>query len=922
MSTLSISTISINLAAKQMASANPSIHLVPSLDGTRYYTSGLWRGILVMIYKIAEKVFKSDLLKINSESIEEAMKSSFSKKMKSVQFAHRTYKQHLDFLKRIPQALEPKKESLFKAIEKITAWNQWIFPRLEKNMGKEYEEFVEINDIQKLILLESLIKTPMPLQSLLKLANEQDIKEEDKNDLNPWIEEINTKLNSRYLSEHYLISCSVLHSALNKLVDDDQIARDNIENGLSQLGCAIFSTEDKTQKKFREEIYKNRVVMVDGKPIKLGEPLSAPKFNENDQFHVYPFLEDPQKVIVIPINPALINRQENDYQESESIIAFVEPLQVDYMGRFKICPKLIPLKDCWPSLKEYHKKKVILQIATFVKKALKRKQTPKNLELKRIFLDKNFLIVSSIPYFQGEFDYYCLENFIFEATEKSPGSFIDIMLYLENYLPKSYRKNEDGKGDYRKEENIFQHTLFYQNLVEETLKGIQLNRENISKKVDEKINGFESKEVKIQVENGMKVVNLVKDQQNSILEQVRQLHIDHQQALKDIARIYLEEYQKGKYGAILPDRLVSTVIERYQDEVVSHGRFYNFLVEKIVHKRSIINDEVVSQLVNLTTNGLKEEEIKFLVEKGKKLPELIEKQQKEILIAVLPEFFEKWWEKRAVKNIEDIYFEEYLKGKYFGEITEKLIDITTERFRKEAIPLALDQHVWSTCGNKFSEKDRIFGLALLNWIKMLIENHKLPENLSQQSVYFNDRNKIFCDNKWSKTYDYCKIENFLFNFTEKYPYMFHSIMNQLKKDIKDEDWPERDFYRSVVKNFLLQCDYSKGIITSIASKMSLKLTKTLFNNATKLAQQVIDQRNSILKSLKNGNLGKSVNEDEENEEYNDVEEKITEMIIQVYGEEYDKIGFISVLPQLLVDIVIKRCQTAIERCQKKLQQQI
>lgn len=572
---LPISTLSMNLRALnsrsnvQYISGKYDKYLTPSLDGTRYYTSGIWQKVLLIIYGIAEEIFGRHLFAEKDRKVKEITDFSCKQITKDLLLARNTYLQHLNFL--YGEGFAPEESKYKESIRTITSWNQWIFPRLNNTM-EHWNEFQEIRELQHLISLEQILggaKCRLPIEYLIQLAQkdsrlEKEEKEQYMKLLNPWITGVNEKIKSVLLPKKtHLLQVTTFHRALHILIDlytqrncvnrADVIKkqRDLLEKHLNALGCKLMLVGDETQENFRKKVYQQKKIKIDGNVLKLGKPLGVLSFDFKDTFHVYPLVwKEKNCVLLIPANPCVISRQRLYYEQHTSKIPFIPCFYEDYWGRFKICPTMSScLKDYkWTSIDklDIEDKKIVLKIATLVKSLIQGCMTPTKLDIKKFFFDDEKELISIFAYTSAPYDYCRLENFVLEAANGNPLVFKHIM--IESGLTK-----------------MQEHT-FFNNVVLSASNKPSISKEEIFKLLKGKTKILDIETQKKLVDEGLEVIDKITDQRNRILKCVENHNINNTLAQENIQKIYLQEYDQWNYGCNLPDHLVADVIKKYNDE--------------------------------------------------------------------------------------------------------------------------------------------------------------------------------------------------------------------------------------------------------------------------------------------------------------------------------------------------------------------
>jgi hypothetical protein len=419
------------------------LDLVPNGFGTRlYHVSEGWGRLWKWFFNIIELFIGEGFEK---EKLQEALEKThtiFKKEVSSIQEHIKNYNSYL-------QAIidgNMVKESYHDVCHSITNWYREtaVFTSLAQRKENEklsklfqqhynMEEFPfsctydeqELQKIQKIIDLEGLFQKPLPLFILKKLATAQEITESESQKLQSWIAKINK--NDR-------IDLEIFHEGLRACVDcfsTKQPPADLsiLELALADRKCELFDRPDQAHMRWRKSLKSGDNIQCNGKQIKIGDPVGA-KFTELDRHIIFTVEDDPQEIIVIGINKAVLSLEYRIMQDKCAGTYFPNYIDVDAQG---ICARVERLKRSldrvvWVGSDSLDPtdKNTAEPIANLMKYWIKNKITLQDMSLKNFMFSNDDILKYAKINFPVDIDYIALEDFVLACSKGN----LAIFLYL------------------------------------------------------------------------------------------------------------------------------------------------------------------------------------------------------------------------------------------------------------------------------------------------------------------------------------------------------------------------------------------------------------------------------------------------------------------------------------------------------------
>lgn len=358
---ISLSDLAANLhhisfiVAKPVETTEIKQHLVPSLWGNRLYTNGITKRILVLIYRIIEKFL----------------------------IPHYRERRFLSVMKKTFQSYQIQAEKLKVSLnlherERITDWNNWMYPVLKnqvwKNLQAMYQVHIHIDPTvsdglwitnyqdaiaaakeQKILDVENQSHAFFPRSTLSKIARGEATGIEDEKLISNWIEALNLSMTKTWwqkmIDPRGVVSVRKLHHALQvfaeKINPDAPELTSYLELQIHRLGCKLLSQADEKHLRWREQLLTNPKITYwergEEKNLEVERRLRLESGIPSDKNIAYSIKDDSQNVLVVGINEAILGINEQmhgmtEKRESEPPCATLRRL--DIQGRFKVIERL------------------------------------------------------------------------------------------------------------------------------------------------------------------------------------------------------------------------------------------------------------------------------------------------------------------------------------------------------------------------------------------------------------------------------------------------------------------------------------------------------------------------------------------------------------------------------------------------------
>lgn len=443
------------------------MQLVSDFSGTRvYHASSGWGRLWKWFFNAVDFVFGTDL---KLKKLNMAMKKTqkiFQEHLVNTRTHLKTYRSYLE-KKSIGISLNEKKYHM--ARRKITSWNRATAPFIQAFLYESNEKVSKVtarffsgaffddnssdlqslSTLQHLIDLEGYLHKPLPLELFVKLACGKKPKDKDLKNIGEWIRQHNKKKSP--------LSIRPFHLALKSLFVDmkkyeffkNQLTTTpgknsdlvRIEMALSELGLKIFTQKDPVHIKWRSGLKPGSVLQYSGEAITLGEQLGK-KDSKKDNNLIFSIQGDPDKVIVIGINQAILELKKKVDEEDSWCLHSAECIGIASSGDFAIYERLQGSLEnhTWVTNKgwvDHQDSDILTPIQNMLKWMIKQDLTPQRLNLKFLRFDKKGRLKYGKVFLPRGFDYTALEDFVFQCSKGNKTIFSYLMdhsgLYFHPY---------------------------------------------------------------------------------------------------------------------------------------------------------------------------------------------------------------------------------------------------------------------------------------------------------------------------------------------------------------------------------------------------------------------------------------------------------------------------------------------------------
>lgn len=367
-------------------------------------------------------------------------------------------KTYQSYLQKKSAGYEVKERNFHKTRSSITAWNNATVTFLDfirsggndklSALFKKYfpsdieagnneppfscdEEMESLQGLQKIINIEGHLHEPLPLTILEKLAAGKIVTESEKKDLGVWIDKLN-KLKSIFHVSLFHDAMVALVNYLSTLQYPEPPSLASLELGLSDRGLKLFTEEEDEHIKWRKELKPGDRLRYLGKEITLDEQIGK-KYYDKDSNLVFGIKEDPEKVVYIGRNRAVLGIREKINKDYSGGLRSAEFIEIDPLGRFAIMEKLYDSLDHyqWKSKQgsaiPRSDRDFINPIAELVAWLIQNDITPDSLSPKHLMFKEKKVLRYTKVCLLGEFDYTALEDFLFECSNGHRSVFCELM---------------------------------------------------------------------------------------------------------------------------------------------------------------------------------------------------------------------------------------------------------------------------------------------------------------------------------------------------------------------------------------------------------------------------------------------------------------------------------------------------------------
>lgn len=326
-------SLSSNL--QHLSQTSKKQELVPSLWGNYVYSNCLratWNA------KWIEWFWEKGTLCPKIDQIIQTISEEFHKTLTELEKSIQIYEEYLKDCKNDT----PKEFDLQEHKKFINGWTQWIHPVLKyfkqesdsemnvqsfvakKNLEKSFDLNIKVKKLQKIIDLERETNTQVPVFELYRLFYMQ-LKEGDSTSqtLQAWIHQCSQRANVR-----------LLHKGLLSIFGPKDTI--DVEWLLTRFDINLWKGTDDKYLMWKENLLKKDLKALQKIPFAIDQPLGmSPKLND---FHItFSIQDDPKKLVVVCVNPAMTTIEEKEYIEvSPNFLPRIELISTSSNGKYKI----------------------------------------------------------------------------------------------------------------------------------------------------------------------------------------------------------------------------------------------------------------------------------------------------------------------------------------------------------------------------------------------------------------------------------------------------------------------------------------------------------------------------------------------------------------------------------------------------------
>lgn len=419
--------------------------LIASGWGTRVYEASKgWGKLWHWFYNIAE-LFGAKQFR-NSALVKAMQKTHtlFAQEQKAIEGHAVQYKEYLGALRRGEKASSSK---VRQARGEITSWNEGVRPFLERvhrdadlALLKLFEKHYgakppftwkkisdELHNLQRVIDLESLFHTQLPLKVLAKLSIKEglskwetkDLEQRETKDLDRWMKKFNKSSEERIRPIHKALIAFVKH--LGGKADLLEL-----ELELILRGCQLFTHADPKHTAFRDSLKEGDTLSCNGKKVVLGPELGGKRGGKENHQVVFAVQGDDSRVVVIGNNQASVGLRKILSERQGILFHTPDVYDLDVTKGIALMERLEePLKDYdWSSDKRGLNpvdKNVIDPITNVIRWLVDNQRTPHNFAIESLMYTKKdekgerLLKCLKVP-LEAEFDYNAIEAFAFSVA--------------------------------------------------------------------------------------------------------------------------------------------------------------------------------------------------------------------------------------------------------------------------------------------------------------------------------------------------------------------------------------------------------------------------------------------------------------------------------------------------------------------------
>jgi len=413
-----------------------------------YNANSGWGRIYAVIYLVLGKNRRSKRLHVVVVHTHEL----FSEHAKFIQS---TLEQYQKYVSQVSKGQNPETKQYLRCRWILTRWydaTHVFLDNMHKQPNSPLQEFLKSNlltplkdsppflcesifkrvsRVQKILDIEGLFQKPLPYAALHKLAISTQLNQREKEDIDKWIQFLN--IHSKKFPVHFFHR--FLKSLINEFPQEGPVPNlAKLEMGLVDRNCKIFLEKDLEHLSWREQLRPGSVVICNSKEIVLGERIGA-KTDGFDQTIHFAIKGEPQKVLTIGVNEAILGLKKILSEEQGFAVKMASYIEVDASGKFAIVEKLSESLNQFPWTSQKHQlsfedQDLIAPLSGLINWFVKEKISPHHLSPRHLMFDptgelKSLKLVLKTP--SVDFDFNFLENFVCECAANNRRVFQHLM---------------------------------------------------------------------------------------------------------------------------------------------------------------------------------------------------------------------------------------------------------------------------------------------------------------------------------------------------------------------------------------------------------------------------------------------------------------------------------------------------------------
>ncbi|MEI8364909.1 MAG: hypothetical protein WCF65_00690 [Parachlamydiaceae bacterium] len=383
--------------------------------------------------------------------------SPFSNLHKAILHTHEVFRRHL--LEAVPHLINYQKyldargngyavneDLYFTARSRITKWNATTEPFIRLVQSQAYpqcheheifktfllEHTDELQNCQKIIDLEGITESPLPIEIFEKILRGKNVNPSDTKEINQWIVRLN-KINPEVGRVHKALEAiSIQFKQKTETEAERKNNLSRLELYLDDNGCTVFQKTDPTHLAWQQNLSSGTKLYLNGEEVVIGQEMRGYKF-ANDFTHVYSLEGQPEKVAVIVHNCALLALRDALTRRSEYFgLKPANFLEISHDGSFALMERLQPLNTIqWTSTEDQlhpEDKPRAMELAKFVEQLIKQQMTPLHLSPSFLMFDREHHLRVTRPLVKEPFDFNRIEDFIAECASGNQMIFKYLMI--------------------------------------------------------------------------------------------------------------------------------------------------------------------------------------------------------------------------------------------------------------------------------------------------------------------------------------------------------------------------------------------------------------------------------------------------------------------------------------------------------------